>query len=204
MLELQSLHSNEKISLQAYILPVLTAHLPSFSLKDPHWPHLDGLQLADPDFLTPGPVDMVLGASPTGLIINTDVIKGPSDLLSLNPLSLAGLFLEQPTRLVQLLSHMCTTSPLTRNFMIYSRSSGPKNSRLPILFNRAVQMTKIVKNISSVHTPETLQVAMLCDYLSKLPLINSVTRYLPLITVFSVHLNASPLTPPSVLSTTTS
>lgn len=78
-LEIKSLYSNHGIQIHAHLFPVLTAHIPSFSVENPHWPHLEGLQLADPEFLTPGPVDMVLGAAPTGLIINPDVIRGTSD-----------------------------------------------------------------------------------------------------------------------------
>lgn len=43
------------------------------------WPHLHGLQLADPDFLTPSPIDLILGADSYGLFIQSDIIKGSEE-----------------------------------------------------------------------------------------------------------------------------
>ncbi|XP_057338475.1 uncharacterized protein LOC130676339 [Microplitis mediator] len=39
-------------------------------------PHITSLQLADPDFLTPRPIDIILGAAPAAQIINARIKKG--------------------------------------------------------------------------------------------------------------------------------
>lgn len=73
---LHSIHSSQSINITAYILTKLTTSLPSFAVAEHSWPHIQGLQLADPDFLTPGHIDMILGADSYGLLIESDIIKG--------------------------------------------------------------------------------------------------------------------------------
>ncbi|XP_070155808.1 uncharacterized protein [Polyergus mexicanus] len=63
----------------AYILKNLTTSLPSIATAEHSWPHLHGLQLADPDFLTPRPIYLILGADSYGLFIQPDIIKGSED-----------------------------------------------------------------------------------------------------------------------------
>ncbi|XP_070161392.1 uncharacterized protein [Polyergus mexicanus] len=78
-LTLHSVHSSQSIKVTAYILKNLTTSLPSIATAEHSWPHLHGLQLADPDFLTPGPIDLILGADSYGLFIQPDIIKGSED-----------------------------------------------------------------------------------------------------------------------------
>ncbi|XP_070168304.1 uncharacterized protein [Polyergus mexicanus] len=60
-LTLHSIYSSQSIKVTAFILKNLTTSLPSIATAEHSWPHLHGLQLADPDFLTPGPIDLILG-----------------------------------------------------------------------------------------------------------------------------------------------
>ncbi|XP_044587821.1 uncharacterized protein LOC123267321 [Cotesia glomerata] len=60
-----------------HILLTLTVDLPSLVIADPKWPHLENLQLADPHYLQPRPVDIILGASPTAQIMNAEIKRGP-------------------------------------------------------------------------------------------------------------------------------
>ena len=69
--------SDFKCDVSAYILPNLTALLPSTSVQSSDWPHLDGLTLADPHYMTPGKIDLILGADIYGQLIEDDLIKGP-------------------------------------------------------------------------------------------------------------------------------
>ncbi|XP_071577176.1 uncharacterized protein [Temnothorax nylanderi] len=55
--------------------PTLTNILPSFNAAPQEWPHLTKLILADPDFLTPRPVDIIIGADSYGQIIKPNIIK---------------------------------------------------------------------------------------------------------------------------------
>ncbi|XP_043267646.1 uncharacterized protein [Venturia canescens] len=79
---LSSLHDfSASFSAAAFILRALTTPLPSFtSTGRKSWSHLNGLQLADPDFLQPRPVDLIIGADSYGKLIESEVIKGrPSE-----------------------------------------------------------------------------------------------------------------------------
>lgn len=54
--------TRKEISVTAVILPRVTTNLPLKSVPlDPKWKHLSGIQLADPDFGTPGKIDLLLG-----------------------------------------------------------------------------------------------------------------------------------------------
>lgn len=76
-LRLQSLHdSSESCEISAYILSKLTAKLPSFHVKNSIWPHLQGLQFADPDFLQPDYINLLIGADYYGFLIKPELIKG--------------------------------------------------------------------------------------------------------------------------------
>ena len=54
----------------------ITNSLPSFELHNQHWDHLQGLQLADPEFLVPSDIDILLGADVYGELIQSEVRKG--------------------------------------------------------------------------------------------------------------------------------
>lgn len=59
----------------AFVLNALTSTLPSFTTSI-QWEHLQGLLLADPDFLRPGPIDVIIGADSYGLLVEPEIIKG--------------------------------------------------------------------------------------------------------------------------------
>ncbi|XP_063975158.1 uncharacterized protein LOC135161485 [Diachasmimorpha longicaudata] len=61
------------IKVEAYILNVLTSLLPTFASEHGQWDHLRGLELSDPEFLTPAPVDVILGADIYGQLILPDI-----------------------------------------------------------------------------------------------------------------------------------
>ncbi|XP_015120540.1 uncharacterized protein LOC107043522 [Diachasma alloeum] len=86
---LKSLYSSNQILIKAYVLDHLTSSLPSFTVSQTqHWEHLRGLELADPDYLTSRPVDLLIGADFFGSIVEPQVIKGPSD----SPIAMLTLF----------------------------------------------------------------------------------------------------------------
>lgn len=68
--------SEATCKLVAHILPKLTSTLPSAPIHSTSWEHLKGLQLADPHFSEPGPIDIILGADAYAQIIESDLIKG--------------------------------------------------------------------------------------------------------------------------------
>ncbi|UYV65679.1 hypothetical protein LAZ67_3005061 [Cordylochernes scorpioides] len=54
-----------------------TVKIPNFRLKDPNWPTLKNLKLADPEFYIQAPIDMILGADIyTELMLNGSISLG--------------------------------------------------------------------------------------------------------------------------------
>ncbi|XP_044588816.1 uncharacterized protein LOC123267997 [Cotesia glomerata] len=62
-IELRSLCTTASMHVTMHILPTLTVDLPSFVIADPKWPHLENLKLADPQYLQPRPVDIILAVT---------------------------------------------------------------------------------------------------------------------------------------------
>ncbi|XP_046602575.1 uncharacterized protein LOC124296586 [Neodiprion lecontei] len=76
-LKLQSrAHTSFSCQVEALVLPRLTSYLPSFRLLVEDWPHLRGLNLADPSFAHPSQIDVILGADIYSNIIGQGVRRG--------------------------------------------------------------------------------------------------------------------------------
>ncbi|XP_074115214.1 uncharacterized protein LOC141537907 [Cotesia typhae] len=73
---LRSSHSDDQIQLHAHVLQSLTIELPSVVITSQSWTHIADLELADPDHLSPGPIDILIGADSYGSIIKPGVIAG--------------------------------------------------------------------------------------------------------------------------------
>ena len=61
----------------ALIMHKLTHFTPSHQVHKGDWPHLRGLQLADPNYDKPSAVDVVLGADIYGMLIEGGIRRGP-------------------------------------------------------------------------------------------------------------------------------
>ena len=68
-----SLKPTFSMPVSALILPSLSNLLPPERVEWQYWPHLEGLQLADPDFIEPGLIDAILGADVYGSIVRGSV-----------------------------------------------------------------------------------------------------------------------------------
>lgn len=69
---------NYSLPIQAYVMSKqLTTEIPTKTIVKQSWPHIDGLNLADPRYLTPGSIDLLLGVKEYAQIILPDLIKGP-------------------------------------------------------------------------------------------------------------------------------
>ena len=53
----------------------VTTILPSLQTQPQTWPHLKGLKLADPEFLTPRPIDIIIGADHYTQIIKPNILR---------------------------------------------------------------------------------------------------------------------------------
>ncbi|XP_011883742.1 PREDICTED: uncharacterized protein LOC105570900, partial [Vollenhovia emeryi] len=69
------------VEIDALVLPRLTAPLPACSLKEHASSRFRGLPLADPQFTTSNPVDLILGAEVYGQILKSGVRRWPASRL---------------------------------------------------------------------------------------------------------------------------
>ncbi|UYV63732.1 hypothetical protein LAZ67_2005453 [Cordylochernes scorpioides] len=70
---------------KAVVTGVLTSEIPNFRLKDPNWPTLKNLKLADPEFYIQAPIDMILGADIyTELMLNGPISLGEGLPMAIN------------------------------------------------------------------------------------------------------------------------
>ena len=56
-------------------MKAVTTIFPSFHTQPQSWPHIKGLKLANPDFITPRPIDIIIGADHYGQIIKPNILK---------------------------------------------------------------------------------------------------------------------------------
>lgn len=99
-------NSNAYVEVKAYVLRSLTTLLPTANLSIPDWSDLEDLELADPEYTSPGKIDILLGAEIYSNILLDGVIKHPK-----------GNLLGQKTILGWVLS-----GRLSRNFIQTKRS----------------------------------------------------------------------------------
>ncbi|XP_071576903.1 uncharacterized protein [Temnothorax nylanderi] len=78
-LSLHSTHSHAAVTVRAHILKTLTTILPTFESPQQDWPHLQHLKLADPEFLKPREIDLIIGADSYGQVIKPNLKKCTSD-----------------------------------------------------------------------------------------------------------------------------
>ncbi|XP_063989968.1 uncharacterized protein LOC135169161 [Diachasmimorpha longicaudata] len=72
---LQAIDGSQQVNINAPILRKLTAILPSFSCESANVGSLENLQLADQQYLQPGPIDIIIGSDNYGRIILNEVVK---------------------------------------------------------------------------------------------------------------------------------
>ncbi|XP_044749679.1 uncharacterized protein LOC123310276 [Coccinella septempunctata] len=91
LITLKSLHNHITVNINAHILSSPFTNLPSFNCcTQPRLPHLDNLKLADPEFYTARPIDIILGADVYGSIILPQLRKGPDGSTPTAQLSIFG------------------------------------------------------------------------------------------------------------------
>ncbi|KAK2578207.1 hypothetical protein KPH14_012876, partial [Odynerus spinipes] len=95
VITLRSIHSTAKVTLQAHVLRKLTSVLPSFESQPQKWPHIANLKLADPEFLKPRAIDIIIGVDTYGQITKPNIIKH-SPLAPIAQLSIFGWLVHGP------------------------------------------------------------------------------------------------------------
>lgn len=77
------------IPIDALVLPKLThSHMPSVQLPTDGWPHIKNLNLADPTYYLPQPIEMILGADILSQVLLGNVITGGPD----SPIAMNSVF----------------------------------------------------------------------------------------------------------------
>ncbi|XP_045493465.1 uncharacterized protein LOC123692733 [Colias croceus] len=78
-LELGSRYDDQlNLKVNAYVISTrLTTQLPNKLIPIGDWPHIQGLNLADPSFNKPGKIDLLLGVEVYAQIMLRELIKGP-------------------------------------------------------------------------------------------------------------------------------
>ncbi|XP_054729181.1 uncharacterized protein LOC129238173 [Anastrepha obliqua] len=77
-LSLSSFSTNQCFTVKTLILSKITSDLPTQTIATSSWPHIRGLFLADPHFMKPGRVDILIGMDVMDQLICTELRKGPS------------------------------------------------------------------------------------------------------------------------------
>jgi hypothetical protein len=78
-LKITSNISSQSYKLNALVLPKITSFLPAETCNKANWPHLNGLELADPDFNKPGSIDLLLGSDIFWNLLQDGRRSGPSN-----------------------------------------------------------------------------------------------------------------------------
>ncbi|XP_043276054.1 uncharacterized protein [Venturia canescens] len=100
------MQADSSVTVQAHLLQTVSSILPSFEMCSHAWPHLNNLRLADPDFLKPRPIDIILGADVYGLIIKPNILNH-SPSMPIAQLSIFGWLVLGPVHSTP--STSCTT-----------------------------------------------------------------------------------------------
>lgn len=78
-LSILSWDGSHAFSVNAAIIKRVTRDLPTVAVDATKWPHLSTIQLADPDYGTPGPISILLGAEIMGSLMENGFINGNLD-----------------------------------------------------------------------------------------------------------------------------
>ncbi|GAB1860679.1 Gag-pol polyprotein [Camponotus japonicus] len=122
-LNLSSLGGGPTVRVSVLVFPRLTVYDGGIKADSNAWKYLDGLDLADPDFLTADPVDILLGADVYAAILQEGVRKGEPHQPVAQKTSLGWILsgcVSSPTASRRAIANACTTeedlSVLVRQF----------------------------------------------------------------------------------------
>jgi hypothetical protein len=107
-----------KIEVDALILPKVTGRIPSVKFTTRNWPHIQGLQLADQTYHTPGPIDVLLGADQVAAVFEAGKRSGqrntPTALETIFGWVLMGRVASESTTEVRI--HHCQVEQILQKF----------------------------------------------------------------------------------------
>ncbi|CAI6373892.1 unnamed protein product [Macrosiphum euphorbiae] len=96
-------HDSPKLEVNVLILPRITGPIPTNRIQISPWPHIEGLNLADPEYYEPLPVDLLLGADVFPYVVSgekkEDSITQPIALSTVFGWVLMGTTSNTPTKM---------------------------------------------------------------------------------------------------------
>ncbi|XP_063994400.1 uncharacterized protein LOC135171756 [Diachasmimorpha longicaudata] len=137
----------QQVEINAHILQKVTSRLPTFSCSSASIGSLQQLQLADENYSTPGPINIIIGADNYGKIIGNGIEKSNDDQL-VGQLTTFGWTISGP---------LCNTKYSTRTSL--SAARGSSNEQLTELLQRfwVQEEPPISTNPTNELTPEELE-----------------------------------------------
>ncbi|XP_063991165.1 uncharacterized protein LOC135169797 [Diachasmimorpha longicaudata] len=137
----------QQVEINAYILQKLSSRLPAFSCSSASIGSLQQLQLADENYSTPGPINVIIGADNYGKIIGNGIKKSNDDQL-VGQLTTFGWIISGP---------LCNTKYSTRTSL--SAVRGSSNEQLTELLQRfwVQEEPPISTNATNELTPDELE-----------------------------------------------
>ncbi|XP_029165881.1 uncharacterized protein LOC114936752, partial [Nylanderia fulva] len=73
---ISQVHKDSSLEVDALVLPKLTSYLPPARVEYTQWPHIQGLELADPNFATPEKIDLILSVTVHAQILKDGIRRG--------------------------------------------------------------------------------------------------------------------------------
>ncbi|XP_029164465.1 uncharacterized protein LOC114935741 [Nylanderia fulva] len=73
---ISQVHKDSSLEVDALVLPKLTSYLPPARVEYTQWPHIQGLELADPNFATPDKIDLILSVTVHAQILKDGIRRG--------------------------------------------------------------------------------------------------------------------------------
>lgn len=140
-------HPDLNFQVEAIVLKRVTENLPSATFDPSNWPHIKGLELADPSFYKPGEVDVLLGADIYGDLIQDGKYTGAKNMpVAFNTIlgwAISGpLHTSTPTQKVQI--HHCRIDDQLRQFW--------EIEEIPLRKHLASDETECESNFEQIHS----------------------------------------------------
>lgn len=167
---LKSCHTNFTVECVAHSLDKITTDLPSIATNQRSWAQLIGLKLADPDFMVPAPIDLLVGADVFGQLVKSGVAKGKRAA----PVALNTHF---GWVVLGNIANSAANSPISHSAQSFHTASsqssledtslstsGIKKRYLRTSNLRFLRTKKPAKRISCAHTPVIHRDATRCGY----------------------------------------
>ncbi|CAL8137208.1 unnamed protein product [Orchesella dallaii] len=127
--KISSMTNDESVEIEALVMKKVTGDIPNYPCEK-DWEHLAGVNLADPSYYRPGPVDILLGAEYTTSILRDGRIEGerhsPTAQNTIFGWVLAGRVTLQESKQIKIHHVQCETELIMKRFWELEEIPDPK------------------------------------------------------------------------------